>query len=321
MKQHLFCLTIDTDPDGLSGRLTNRRALSWEGLTQAQHLPHDLRDLGPSLGSQVPMTWFVRADGQLRDVLGTSLYLLEKFENFWNQVRDWKHEIGWHPHLYRQSNPDDEPTLMTDSAAACDELERLWDDLTTSSSFTPTAFRNGEGWHSAQTLATVEKLGLFCDSTAIPGRRGGDHHPMNWMGTPNQPYFPDSNDIRIPGGERPLLEMPMNTWHVQAPYESQPQISYMNPAVHESLFADALDKWEGVIKDGDASLYVWVLICHPDEVMPIPTTDFLYAHSRQALCRNVLAMTARVQRVGHSFEFVTVSDAAVRWKQHKVLGS
>ena len=144
---------------------------------------------------------------------------------------------------------------------------------------------------------------------------------MNWLGTPNRPYFPDSHDIRIPGSERPLLEIPMNTWHVQAPYESQPQIRYMNPAVHESLFANALDNWEAAIKNGDASLYVWVLIFHPDEVMPIPTTDFLYAHSRQALYRNLLAMIARVQRIGHSFEFVTLSDAAARWKQHKVLGS
>src|SRR5207244_12265875 len=100
-------------------------------------------------------------------------------------------------------------------------------------------------------------------------------------------------------------------WRDQAPYQSQKQIRYINPAVHESILANALDKWEAAIKNGDASLYVWVLIFHPDEVMPIPTTDFLYAHSRQALCRNVLAMIARVQRIGHSFEFVKLSEPAV----------
>src|SRR5438552_18732922 len=112
MKHHLICLSVDTDPDGLSGKLTNRRALAWQGLEQAQNLPNDLHDLGHALGTQLPVTWFIRADGQLRDVLGTPLYLLEKFEQFWVDVMRCGHELGWHPHLYRQSTSDDEPTLI-----------------------------------------------------------------------------------------------------------------------------------------------------------------------------------------------------------------
>jgi hypothetical protein len=56
-------------------------------------------------------------------------------------------------------------------------------------------------------------------------------------------------------------------------------------------------------------------------VMSIPTMDFLYAHSRQALTQNILALTARVQRLGHSFEFVTLAEAATRWKKHKAFNS
>jgi hypothetical protein len=320
MKHHLICLTADTDPDGLSGKVTNRRALAWQGLTQAQQLPEDLHELSASLGSPIPLTWFVRADGQLRDLLGTSLYLLDKFEDFWNQVRDLGHEIGWHPHLYTHSSACDEPVLVTDPSEASAELERLWNDLQTSS-FIPTAFRNGEGWHCAQTLRTVEKFSLVCDSTAIPGRAGGNHHPMNWLGTPNQPYFPDNDDIRVPGAERPLLEMPMNTWLVQAPYDTEPHLRYMNPAIHESLFAVALDRWETSINDDHSSLYVWVLIFHPDEIMDVEKPDLLYAHSRAALCRNIQKIANRVQQAGHTFDFATLSDAALRWRQHKALDS
>jgi hypothetical protein len=320
MKHHLICLTLDTDPDGLSGKETNRRALAWQGLTEAQQLPQDLRELSSSLGCPIPLTWFVRADGQLRDLLGTSLYLLEKFEAFWKGVHDLGHEIGWHPHLYAHSRSCVEPVLVTDPSEACAELERLWDDLL-SSSFAPTAFRNGEGWHCAQTLRTVEKFSLICDSTAIPGRSGGNDHPMNWLGTPNQPYFPDSRDIRISGAERPLLEMPMNTWLVQAPYETEPRIRYMNPAIHESLFADALDRWEATLNDRDAGLYVWVLIFHPDEIMSVGRKDLLYAHSRAALCRNIMKFAARVRQAGHTLDFATLSDAARRWRSHGTLDS
>jgi hypothetical protein len=320
MKHHLLCLTIDTDPDGLSGKVTDRRSLTWEGLAQVEELPYDLADSINLLGSQVPITWFVRIDGQLRDILGTSLYLLEKFEEFWHRVRSWGHELGWHPHLYRQSRPEDEPTLITDPGEACDELNRLWGDLVTCS-FKPKAFRNGEGWQHPKILSVMEKFGLLCDSTAIPGRSGGLNHPMNWIGTPNQPYFPDASDIRKPGAERPLLEIPMNTWHFKAPYESQPQLRYMNPAVHEHLFTRALDHWEGNVQKMGESFCVWVLIFHPDEVMATARSDFLYSHSRRTVCQNLGLLIQRIQKMENTFEFIILSEAAVRWKQYKGIDS
>jgi hypothetical protein len=320
MKHHLLCLTIDTDPDGLSGKITDRRSLTWEGLAQVEQLPYDLAGSFHLLGIQVPITWFVRVDCQLRDVFGTSLYLFEKFGGFWDRVSSWGHEIGWHPHLYRQSRPESEPTLITDPHEACDELNRLWSDLATYS-FKPKAFRNGEGWQHPKVLSTIEKIGLLCDSTAIPGRRGGPDHPMNWVGTPNQPYFPDEFDIRKPGAKRPLLEIPMNTWCFKAPYENQPQLRYMNPAVHEHLFMHALDRWGDIVQKMDGGLCVWVLIFHPDEVMATSDSDFLYSHSRQAVCQNLGCLTQRIQEMENTFELTILSEAAVRWKQYSGVNS
>jgi hypothetical protein len=58
------------------------------------------------------------------------------------------------------------------------------------------------------------------------------------------------------------------------------------------------------------------MIVHPDEVMSARRQDLLYAGSRQGLLRNLLALVECVVREGHSFEFVTVSDAALRWRRH-----
>jgi hypothetical protein len=315
MSRHLFCLTVDTDPDGLNARPPDRRSMAWDGLIEAQqNLPQDLADLSTSMDAKLPLTWFIRVDGQLQTNYGTPLYLLERFDDFWCRSLKWGHELGWHPHLYRQSDPENEPIFISDAGEASEELERLWLKIK-SSPFTPTAFRNGEGWHSKETFAAVEKLGLLCDSTAIPGRRGGDQHPMNWLGAPNQPYFPDRTDLRVSGPARALLEIPMNTWRVCAPYDESPQIRYMNPAIHGELFSNSLDEWQKTISLMDGGLHVWVLIFHPDEIMPNRETDLLYAHSRQALCRNVAAMIERVKRVGHGLEFVTLSAAAQEWKR------
>ena len=42
VRKHLLCLSVDTDPDGLSGRVTNRQTLEWEGLERVQSLPEEV---------------------------------------------------------------------------------------------------------------------------------------------------------------------------------------------------------------------------------------------------------------------------------------
>ncbi len=310
MKTHLLCLTLDTDPDGLNARTPDRRSLRWEGLEHIQRLPEELASnagLGP-----LPVTWFVRADGQLESILGSATYLLERYDDFWTKVSKAGDEIAWHPHLYRQRKPEDAPAIITDPLQAQDELERLWHEL--KASFRPTAFRNGEGWHTLETYAAVERLGFSCDSTAIPGRRGTAGHPMNWEGAPNQPYFPSSDDLCRPGPARLMLELPMNTWQLQGPDDAAPRIRYMNPAVHRHLFAGALRNWENTCCALPADLCLWVMIFHPDEVLATRGADALYSRSTKDLCMNLASVAESLRRCGHDFEWVTVSEAAERWR-------
>jgi hypothetical protein len=311
VKRHLLCLTLDTDPDGLNGRNPNRRSLEWEGLEKVHRLPEELAANDGELG-RVPMTWFVRADGQLESILGNAAYLLETYDTFWTRVKKAGDEVAWHPHLYTQRRPEDAAVIISDPHEAQDELERLWTILKTI--VPPTAFRNGEGWHLPETYATVERMGFRCDSTAIPGRTGGPGHPMNWAGAPNEPYFPAADDLCTPGSPRSLLELPMNTWLLQAPHDASPRLRYMNPAVHPHLFSSALKNWENACKVSPSDLSIWVMIFHPDEVLATQGDDALYSRSTQALCANLISMAESLRRLGHGFDWVTVSDAAERWR-------
>jgi len=182
--------------------------------------------------------------------------------------------------------------------------------------FHPTAFRNGEGWHTPETYATIERLGFRCDSTAIPGRSGGSGHPMNWEGAPNQPYFPAAHDLCRSGPLRTLLELPMNTWLLQAPYDSVPRTRYMNPAVHPHLFANALKNWENAFAVSSAEVSIWVMIFHPDEVLATLADDALYSRSTKALCSNLIMIAETLLHLGHDVEWVTVSAAAEHWRGH-----
>jgi hypothetical protein len=314
MKRHLLCLTVDSDPDGLSGKVTNRQTLRWDGLEHLRQFPEELNDFAGKLG-RVPITWFVRADGQLESILGSAAYLLEAYDDFWTKVKRAGDELGWHPHLYRQESASDPAVLITDPQQAPDELERLWSTL--KRNFRATAFRNGEGWHIPETFDTVEQLGFRCDSTAIPGRRGNNGHPTNWESAPNQPYFPASEDLSRSGPGRSMVELPMNTWHLKAPDDEAPKTRYMNPAVHSHLFANALKNWENACKVLPGDLYVWVMIFHPDEVLATQGPDALYARSIPELCNNLVSITEGLRRLGDEFEWVTVSEAAERWRRNQ----
>lgn len=308
-------MTLDTDPDGLNAKNPDRKSLEFEGLNRMQHLPDELNALSDRIGP-VQMTWFVRADGQLESAFGSAAYLLERYNEFWTLVQNQGDEVAWHPHLYQRGSPGHSIKIIDDPLEARDELERLWSKLRTT--LRPTTFRNGEGWHRPETYATIEQLGFGCDSTAIPGRRGVSGHPMNWEGAPNQPYFPDLDDLCKPGPLRSMIELPMNTWHIQAPYDDAPRIRYMNPAVRSDLFGRALKDWQATLDLLATELYVWVMIFHPDEVLTSRGPDALYSRSTKELCSNLLAIVGVLQRLEHEFEWATVSRAADLWRIHQL---
>ena len=61
MSHHLLALTIDVDPDGLSGETTNRQTLTWDSLHKLPWFTGEL----PDALTPIPVTWFVRADGSV----------------------------------------------------------------------------------------------------------------------------------------------------------------------------------------------------------------------------------------------------------------
>lgn len=307
MTKHLLCLTIDTDPDGLNTYNVDRGNLSWKGLDCAIQTFHDALP-------EIPLTWYVRADGQLETAYGSVRYLLETYADFWESALQHGDELGWHPHLYYLPAGQSELAIITDSEQACDELQRIHRQLR-GIPFDLLSFRMGEAWHTADTLNLLEKLGYRVDSTAIPNRDdSASGHPRNWAGAPNQPYYPDSHDIRRAGSQRALIEIPMNSWLFQASYDQTPKLRYMNPCIHADLWEQALDRWEAnLLVAESAPVWIWNLILHPAEAMPHDKPDMLYAYSVEVMRENLESLKRRIQRLGHEASYTTVYRAAQAW--------
>lgn len=305
MSNHYLALTIDTDPDGLNTYQPDRGVLNWEGLEFAIEKFHEVL-------SEYPLTWYVRADGQLDHAYGSVRYLLDTYAEFWRKAVNQGDELGWHPHLYTVPTDDSAPEIISDNKQALAELSRIWDDIKESQFDFPT-FRMGEGWHTAETLNLIEELGFTVDSTAIPNRDdSASGHPRNWRDTPNHPYYPDKNTPRLEGQARSLLEIPMNSWLFQASYDKAPKLRYMNPCIHSHLWQQAIENWqENLVPQGN---YFWTMILHPSEAMPHDNKDLLYAYSLEAVRENLAIVANTIEALGHTATFTTVSDIAKIWR-------
>jgi hypothetical protein len=308
MAKHYIALTIDTDPDGLNTHDPDRRNLVWDGLHFAmEHFHHALPDW--------PLTWYVRADGQLEYVYGTARYLLDQYADFWHEAIARGDELGWHPHLYTVPQADTQPQIITDNQQALSELQRIWAIIQDLPFDLPT-FRMGEAWHTIETLNLIESLGFKVDSTAIPGRDdSATGHPRNWKNAPNQPYYPAQDDICRSGEDRLLLEVPMNSWYFQASYDKIPRLRYMNPCIHTELWEQALDYWEAQIRQNPAESYLWVLILHPAEAMPHDHPDLLYAFSVAVLRENLARFAARITKLEHQLIATTMFKSSQKLRK------
>jgi len=271
-----FIFSIDVDNDGMTAA-NERNTLVWDSVAEV-----------PRIGDlfarcNISATWFVRADNQLADVYGDAAWLLREWDPFWSALRRAGHCIGWHPHIVRY----DENGLVvaeTDDRRCADILRATYVSLA-ANGFTFTVSRIGEAFQGNESMRTLDELGLKVDSTAIPGRRRDDaERRFNWSGTPNRPYRPSVADHRVPGYPAlSIVEVPMTSMLVEAPYDQSPLLRYLNLAYREDVLRAAFGRYLQSLGEGD---HVVVTILHPEEARG-PVVHPLYAHDLQTVANNI----------------------------------
>jgi len=222
-------------------------------------------------GGLLPVTWFVRSDGQVAEHTGDAAGLVRGWSDFWEEVRDVGGEIGWHPHLYKRDDQGWKPIREPKRLAA--EAERIWHEITTGG-WRPTSSRIGESVGSNELMVFLDSVGIKCDSTALPGRvRDDGTRWFDWQRTPQMPYHPAKADYRRPSetlgplekveGEEPLtiLEIPFTTATIRAPYD--PRDPSTRPARrYVDLSYDPEHLRRGLGRQFSTSSYL-TLVIHP----------------------------------------------------------
>ena len=188
-REVLVALTFDLDPDYFDpsmGNEYNSNTLDWRGIKHGvPAIAEVLSGLQDSFGGRACATWLARADNQINDICGDYGAILERFGDILRELKGSGDEIGWHPHLHRnteggwlqETDPDHIRNIMATAHHAL--KQHGWH---------PTATRIGGNYRSTALMAILQHCGIEVDSSAMPGRQRKDHHyDFDSSSTPHTP--------------------------------------------------------------------------------------------------------------------------------------
>jgi len=309
----LFCFTVDTDSDSFFGdRFAKRDSgdktiVGWEGLKKGKGCLAEIANvLTDSYGNRLSITWFVRCDSQIKAQCGQFGYLLSRYNDWWKGRIDVGDEIQWHAHLCRlERGAWRQETNLKPILKDLLEGSKAFEDF----GIRPTTIRIGEAYHSTELMRFLKELGLWADSTALPGRKRSDNEKVfDWESTPNHPYRPSRNDYRIPGiPELGLWEIPMNTVPTQVSYDGVPLLRYLNPAFHPIAFNEGVTSF---LREYDVA----VSVMHLFEMVPDFFSDRkrkthpLIAFDSRAVEENMKSIMTIARAMGKKIRFVTMNE-------------
>jgi hypothetical protein len=283
-----LCVTLDLDfMDYVSNKeLDTELQEAWPALSA-------LLDAGRGRKA----TWFVRMDDQVAATHGRADYFFHAYSAEINALQRAGHEIGWHPHSYRRSGK--QWVQNTDVPSVLQELRK---HAPRARELGLVSVRMGWGFQSNEIMKFFSDVGFEVDSSAIPrARYSWEGSQKDWTGAPLIPYRPSQADYRKPGEPAwTLVELPISTAPMRAPYDQEAVDRYFNLAFHPAIFRPALDVWM-------AEHSHLVTVTHPYELLPGATPHGLLSFNAAAAEENLCAIEANAKRRGKIVRYITAS--------------
>ena len=297
-----LAFTFDGDHDHSGDKSIFANSLTWRGIEEGIPLVTScLRGYKDSFGSTFKTTWFVRVDNQIKTFFGDSAYLLEKYKTLWGQLEKEGDALGWHSHLYRRKLDEWE---QEDRPLSIDNDLREGFQAASQKGYHFKLSRIGGAYGSNQVMQSLDELGIQLDSSAMPGRKREDTK-MDWLDTPQKPYYPSIQDYRKPlkVGNRAILEVPLSMVDMQTSYDKTPLKRYINLAFRNQLMKEGLHRF---ISENN----LLVTITHPFEIMP---NKEQYAHpllsfNPKEMQNNIEFIISECKQAEKQYQFITLDE-------------
>ncbi|MEA9598563.1 hypothetical protein VC178_01470 [Polynucleobacter sp. AP-Sanab-80-C2] len=314
MNKDLFvAVTFDTDSDIFEGADVASNPFSplpWKGISDGIPLLYEhTHSIVDSYGSPLIFTWLVRADNQIKRIHDSSTFLLEEYNHIWKFAIHRGDEIGWHPHLYKLD--DNLWVQETCDATNTRILMSTFEDLKKIDTL-PISARVGETYCSNAIIDTFEKLGVMCDSSAMPGRsrkfKGGG---VSWINAPSRPYTPSYTDYSKPCSQsRSILEVPLSMVPIKAPYDEDFYQRYVDLTFYHKFLENGLKK---LVKESD----LIVTISHPNTLLKRKLLRHgLLSFDIKEFIKNLNVIISECNKNGRNFRFISLKNCCHLFKNY-----
>jgi hypothetical protein len=199
-----------------------------------------------------PTTVFVREDLEtIRDFGENHFYDLLK-----SIPTDHPLEIGWHPHIFGDGH-----LAVREESLLLSELRNI---LNQSAFARLCRLVRVGACQSGNSIMGLLSESFDIDSSAMSQCSRKDHlRWYDWTDTHGAVYKPSVADYRVPGViSHSILEVPITTLKVFAPYDEYPKRRILNPAIKSSIFKKSVEQSADYL----ASLDCLVAACHAEEL-------------------------------------------------------
>ena len=200
---------------------------------------------------QRSITVFVREDKETIRDFGVGY-----FYNLINSIQSLPIEIGWHPHVFDNNN-----NIVREESILLSELRNI---LKQSSFVQQCKLVRVGACQSGNSIMSFLAENFDIDSSAMSRCVRRDFlRWYDWSETQGGVYYPSVADYRVTGDlAYDILEVPITTFDILAPYEESPKRRILNPSVRASLFQKSVLN----SKDALTSLDCLVVACHAEEL-------------------------------------------------------
>lgn len=285
-------ITIDID---LSNYCKKKEMIDEFGIIKRNIMPFMLQN-------DIKATWFIRIDRKIEKDFGCPDFLFKEYENIIDRLLKNGHVIGWHPHVYLFKNSKWRRNINEEEIIS--ELSFL---LPCVRKYSLNVVRMGWGFQTNRIMKFLDDNGFIIDSSAIPRPTyPWEENKKNWTITKSEFYHPSIEDYRItsndPKKNLKILEVPITTIKISAPYDEGEVIRYCNLAFYNKFLLNPLDSW---IKENN----FLVTITHPYELSKEDRDNHsLISFNMDEFKKNIESIITISQKYNKKVKFNTLKE-------------
>ena len=238
MNEFNLCITLDTDADPVDKN--HKNSITFENLDyNLSEIFRNINLIKSKINLEIPISWFVRIDNQIKEIFGEYDWILNNYSKFWDQQILEKNEIHWHAHIYQKIEnqwffPKNDEVFINKIKDVHDYLKK--------NNLNFNCVRLGEAYMTNNIMNFLRNTGLKADSSCIPGRKRDDNEKsFDWTNSPNHPYFPAEQNYQLENiNNKKFIEIPMNTIQTKCSYDKSYFLRYANLAFRNEVMLKGL---------------------------------------------------------------------------------